>query len=144
MSNLIERLLNHKKVSGNRYKNHIKRLKDKGFENITLINYLLSVGTNQNISKEKNIKKLCKSFNIKNLAKSSSQLSMKVIENLNKDILQSFEFSDVKQKFKNLNLSNVTNDFWIFVKNNINYFSEVLNWWQIIYSDKIRILPGKV
>ena len=114
----------------------IKILKDKGFENITLLNYLLGVGTSHNISTEKNIYNLYNNFNIKNLAKSSPKFSIKVIENLNMKILQSFKFSEVKQKFKDHNLLSVTNDFWMFTKNNINYFSEVLYWWQIINNDK--------
>lgn len=127
------------KKFGKRLENSsIKLFKDKGVENITLINYLLTVGTSQNISKEKNIQNLCKNFSIKNLTKSSPKFSTKVIQELNKDILQSYEFSEVKQKFKDHNLSNVTNNFWIFTKNNINSFSEALNWWEIINSDKIH------
>ena len=33
----------------------IQQLKDRGFENITLLNYLLSIGTSKNLSNEKNI-----------------------------------------------------------------------------------------
>ena len=32
---------------------------------------------------------------------------------------------------------NITEDFWVFVKNNINYFSEVMNWWNIIHSKEV-------
>ena len=115
----------------------IKSLKDKGFENITLINYLLSIGTSKNISKEKNTDNLYKSFNINHLAKSSPKFSLKVLENLNKEILQSYEFSEVKQKFHDQKLLNASNDFWIFAKNNINYFSDVLYWWKIINNEEI-------
>ena len=62
----------------------IKKLKDYGFENITLLNYLLSVGTSKNLSSEKNIDNLIQNFNIKNLAKSSPKFSKKVLESLNK------------------------------------------------------------
>ena len=34
---------------------------------------------------------------------------------------------------------NATNEFWKFSKNNINFFSETLNWWKIIYSNEIYI-----
>ena len=115
----------------------IKSLKDKGFENITLLNYLLSVGTSKNISNEKNIDTLYKSFNINHLAKSSPKFSLKVLENLNKEILQSYEFSEIKQKFHDQKLLNASNDFWIFAKNNINYFSDVLYWWKIINNEEI-------
>ena len=40
----------------------IQQLKDRGFENITLLNYLLSIGTSKNLSNEKNIKNLINEF----------------------------------------------------------------------------------
>ena len=119
----------------------IQSLKNKGFENITLLNYLLSIGTSKNISKEKNINNLCKNFSINFLAKSSPKFSLKVLENLNKEILQSYEYFEVKQKFSDQNLSNATSDFWKFTKNNINYFSDVLYWWKII--NKEDVYPTK-
>ena len=115
----------------------IQQLKDRGFENITLLNYLLSIGTSKNLSNEKNIKNLINDFDIKNLATSSPKFSQEVLEILNKEILQTLEFSEVKQKFEDLNLMNITEDFWVFVKNNINYFSEVMNWWNIIHSKEV-------
>ena len=32
---------------------------------------------------------------------------------------------------------NITEDFWVFVKNNINFFSEVMNWWNIVHSKEV-------
>jgi len=115
----------------------IQQLKDRGFENITLLNYLLSIGTSKNLSNEKNIKNLINDFDIKNLATYSPKFSQEVLEILNKEILQTLEFSEVKQKFADMNLMNITEDFWVFVKNNINFFSEVMNWWNIIHSKEV-------
>ena len=51
--------------------------------------------------------------------------------------MQSYEFSEVKQKFHDQKLLSASNDFWIFAKNNINYFSDVLYWWKIINNEEI-------
>ena len=67
----------------------------------------------------------------------SPKFSQDVLVILNKEILQTLKFSEVKQKFEDLNLMNITEDFWVFVKNNINYFSEVMNWWNIIHSKEV-------
>ena len=115
----------------------IQRLKEEGFENITLLNYLLSIGTSKNLSKEKNKKILSSNFNIKNLAKSPPKFSKKIITNLNKEILQSYNYSEIKTKFEDLKLSNASKDFWTFIKNNINYFHEAYDWWKVIYSDEV-------
>ena len=117
----------------------IQRMYEDGFESLTLLNYLLSIGTSKNLSKEKNIDKLVNNFNIDNLASSSPKFSISVLKLLNKDLLQSYDFSDTKKKFIDLNIKDASEDFWIFIKNNINYFSESLDWIKVINSTEIYI-----
>ena len=117
----------------------IQKMYEEGFENLTLLNYLLSIGTSKNLSKEKNVDMLVNNFDINSLASSSPKFSINVLKLLNKDMLQSFDFSDVKQKFFDLNIKDVNEDFWIFVKNNINIFSESLDWFNTINSTEIYI-----
>ena len=117
----------------------IQKMYEDGFESLTLLNYLLSIGTRKNLSKEKNIDKLVNNFNIDNLASSSPKFSISVLKLLNKDLLQSYDFSDTKKKFIDLNIKDASEDFWIFIKNNINYFSESLDWIKVINSTEIYI-----
>ena len=58
---------------------------------------------------------------------------------LNKEIIQSYDFSEIKHKFVDLNLEGINENFWIFVKNNINFFTESLEWLNIINSNEIYI-----
>ena len=81
---------------------------EDGFESLTLLNYLLSIGTSKNLSKEKNIDKLVNNFNIDNLASSSPKFSISVLKLLNKDLLQSYDFSDTKKKFIDLNIKDAS------------------------------------
>ena len=117
----------------------IQKMYEDGFESLTLLNYLLSIGTSKNLSKEKNIDKLVNNFNIDNLASSSPKFSISVLKLLNKDLLRSYDFSDTKKKFIDLNVKDASEDFWIFIKNNINYFSESLDWIKVINSTEIYI-----
>ena len=117
----------------------IQKMYEDGFESLTLLNYLLSIGTSKNLSKEKNIDKLVNNFNIDNLASSSPKFSISVLKLLNKHLLQSYDFSDTKKKFIDLNIKDASEDFWIFIKNNINYFSESLDWIKVINSTEIYI-----
>jgi len=117
----------------------IQKMYEDGFESLTLLNYLLSIGTSKNLSKEKNIDKLVNNFNIDSLASSSPKFSISVLKLLNKDLLQSYDFSDTKKKFIDLNIKDASEDFWIFIKNNINYFSESLDWIKVINSTKTYI-----
>ena len=117
----------------------IQKMYEDGFESLTLLNYLLSIGTSKNLSKEKNIDKLVNNFNIDNLATSSHKFSLSLLKLLKKDLLQSYDFSDTKKKFIDLNIKDASEDFWIFIKNNINYFSESLDWIKVINSTEIYI-----
>jgi len=112
----------------------IDSIRKKGYENMTLLNYLLSIGTSSNLTKDKDLISLTSKFNINNISPSSPKFSINVLQTLNKDILQSYSFENVSQKFNDLNLKDVKEDFWNFIKNNINFFSECLEWIEIIKS----------
>ena len=115
----------------------IASMRKKGYENMTLLNYLLSIGTSSNLTKEKDLKSLITKFNIENLSSSSPKFLINVVQSLNKEIVQSYSFGDVRQKFIDLNIKDVKEDFWNFIKNNINFFSECLEWLEIIKSTNI-------
>ena len=120
----------------------IEKLRDTGFESLTILNYLLSVGTSSNISSETDLTKLINNYNISNISNSSPKFSIEVLKLLNKEILQKYTYSDVKNKFLDLGI-NADNDFWIFVKNNINFFSECLEWYNIIKTEKSFYIEDK-
>ena len=94
----------------------IASMRKEGYENITLLNYLLSIGTSSNLTKEKDLKSLITKFNIENLSSSSPKFLINVLQSLNKEIIQSYSFGDVRQKFIDLNIKDVKEDFWNFIK----------------------------
>ena len=112
----------------------IQKMKEEGFENITLLNYLLSIGTSVNLSKEILIDSLIKNFNISRLSSGSPKFSIDVLRLLNKDILQKYNFLDVKNRFNDLGIKNLNENFWLFVHNNIEFFHECLEWRELIFS----------
>ena len=112
----------------------IKKMKEEGFENITILNYLLSIGTSVNLTKETNINSLINNFDISNLSSSSPKFSIDVLRLLNKDILQKYSYSDVRGKLQSSEIDSVNEKFWLFVQNNIQFFHEYLDWMDIVFS----------
>jgi len=112
----------------------IKKMKEDGFENITILNYLLSIGTSVNLTKETKINLLIKNFEIGSLSTASPKFSIDILKSLNKDILQKYNFFDVKNKFDELGINDVNENFWLFIHNNIEFFHECLEWRDIIFS----------
>tara|TARA_Y100001970_G_C14251131_1_gene871962 strand:+ start:3347 stop:4684 length:1338 start_codon:yes stop_codon:yes gene_type:complete len=115
----------------------LQKLIESGFESITILNYLSSIGTSNNLSKFKDYNELLKNFNIKQLSTSSPKFSLDVLKQLNKEILQTYDFKDVSEKFIHLGYKNLNEKFWLFINRNINFFSESLDWYNIIYNDEI-------
>ena len=112
----------------------LQKIREDGFENITLLNYLLSIGTSVNLTKEIVIDQLIKNFDISNLSTGSPKFSIEILKLLNKDILQKYNFSDVVEKFKDFGMSDLNENFWLFVHNNIDFFYECIDWKKIIFS----------
>ena len=112
----------------------IQKMKEDGFENITILNYLLSIGSSINLTKEILIDSLIKNFDIKSLSSSSPKFSIDVLRFLNKNILQKYNFLDVKNKFNESGINDVDENFWLFIHNNIEFFHECLEWRNIIFS----------
>jgi len=112
----------------------IQKMKEDGFENITILNYLLSIGSSINLTKEILIDSLIKNFDIKSLSSSSPKFSIDVLRFLNKNILQKYNFLDVKNKFNESGINDVDENFWLFIQNNIEFFHECLEWRNIIFS----------
>ncbi len=110
----------------------IQNFRNEGFENITLLNYFLFIGSSSNIDPIKDLKEIINKFDINNISKSSAKFSRESLVSLNKDTLKLFSYDQVKEKLKNLKNNLQTEKFWRFVKNNITYFHEVSNWEKVV------------
>jgi len=113
----------------------INKLQDLGYEYITILNYLLNIGSNKDIIANKNISYLINNFDLKNISSSNPKFSIDVLKSLNKDILQSFVFDEISDRI-NLICEDLTDKkLWQFTKNNIDFFLEIKNWVDIIKSE---------
>ena len=113
----------------------IESLKEEGYENITLLNYLLNIGSSNDVIAEKDIEALVSNFNLKNISSSSPKFSKEVLKFLNKDILQSYKSNEISLRLVDLNNNLPEDKLWQFVKNNISFFLEIKNWIDVINSE---------
>ena len=112
----------------------IESLKEEGYENITLLNYLLNIGSSNDVIAEKNIEVLVNNFNLKNISSSSPKFSKEVLKSLNKDILQSYKSNEISFRIVELSKNLPQDKLWQFVKNNISFFLDIKNWIDVINS----------
>ena len=112
----------------------IESLKEEGYENISLLNYLLNIGSSNDVIAEKNIEVLVNNFNLKNISSSSPKFSKEVLKSLNKDILQSYKSNEISFRIIELSKNLPQDKLWQFVKNNISFFLDIKNWIDVINS----------
>ena len=112
----------------------IESLKEEGYENITLLNYLLNIGSSNDVIAEKNIEVLINNFNLKNISSSSPKFSKEFLKSLNKDMLQTYKSNEISLRIIELNNNLPQDKLWQFVKNNINFFLEIKDWIEVINS----------
>ena len=110
----------------------IENLKSEGYENITIINYLINIGSSEDIKPEIKIDNIINKFDIKNISNSSAKFSDTVLKSLNADVLKNYDYEQIKSK---INLSNHNIDFkklWRFSHNNIEFLKDIEDWYNTI------------
>ncbi len=110
----------------------IENFRNEGYENITLLNYFLFLGSSSNIDPIKDINEIINKFDIQNLSKSSAKFSIEALKNLNENTIKLFSFNEVSQKLSNIDSGFKKEIFWHFIKNNISFIKESKEWEQLI------------
>ena len=110
----------------------IENFKNQGFENITLLNYFLFIGSSSNIKPMIDLEEIINKFDISNLSKSSAKFSKESLISLNQDTIKLFSFDKIKNRLVGIKDSLQKETFWLFVKNNITYINEVSIWEEVI------------
>ena len=110
----------------------IENFRNDGFENITLLNYFLFLGSSNNIDPIKDLKEITNKFEIKNLSKSAAKFSIESLKNLNQNTIKLFNYEEIKEKLKNIKNEFNNENFWLFVKNNIIFVKNAEDWQELI------------
>ena len=106
----------------------IENLRSEGFEDISIINYLLNIGSSEDIKPETKLQNIISNFDIKNISNSSAKFSDHVLKSLNSDLLKIYNYEDIKSKFESLDNKIDSKKLWKFSQHNIEFFKDIENW----------------
>ena len=112
----------------------IDKLKEEGFENVTILNYLMHIGSSKDIKIQTNIEDILKNFDIKNISTSSCKFSLDILKSLNSDTIKSYSFNNIASRLDIISNNISKEKFWRFSKNNLNFFLEIKEWERSITS----------
>ena len=110
----------------------IENLRSEGYEDISIINYLLNIGSSEDIKPESKLDTVINNFDIKNISSSSAKFSDNILKSLNSDLLKIYNFEDIKSKFELLDIKVDSKKLWKFSQNNIDFFKDIENWLRTI------------
>ncbi|APR99098.1 glutamate--tRNA ligase [Wolbachia endosymbiont of Folsomia candida] len=119
----------------------IKSIKEDEIEPMALSSYLVKLGTSDSIEAHINMQSLIDSFDIKKFSSASTQFNLSEVHKLNNKILQQMSFEMVKKRLAQIGVD--SSEFWYFIRNNIEKFSEVAEWWQICKSSIEPVILNK-
>ena len=106
----------------------IENLRSEGYEDISIINYLLNIGSSEDIKSETKLENIISNFDIKNISNSSAKFSDHVLKSLNSDLLKIYNYEDIKSKFESLDNKIDSKKLWKFSQHNIEFFKDIENW----------------
>ena len=110
----------------------IENLRSEGYEDISIINYLINIGSSEDIKPETKLDNIISNFDIKNISSSSAKFSDHVLKSLNSDLLKIYNYEDVKLKFDLLDIKVDSQKLWKFSQHNIDFFKDIENWLRTI------------
>ncbi|MCX3065761.1 glutamate--tRNA ligase, partial [Wolbachia endosymbiont of Drosophila pseudotakahashii] len=110
----------------------IKSIKEDEIEPMALVSYLVKLGTSNPIEACACMQSLIDSFDIKKFSSASAQFSLSEMYKLNSKVLQQMLFEMVQDRLNQIGVG--SSEFWYFIRNNIERFSEVAKWWKICKS----------
>ena len=110
----------------------IENVRSEGYEDISIINYLINIGSSEDIKPEIKLDNIISNFDIKNISSSSAKFSDHVLRSLNSDLLKIYNYEDVKLKFDLLDIKVDSQKLWKFSQHNIDFFKDIENWLRTI------------
>jgi len=110
----------------------IENFRDEGYENISLLNYFLFIGSSSNIDPIKDLNEIVKKFDIQSLSRSSAKFSIESLRNLNENTIKLFSYNEINHKLKNIKSNFQKESFWRFIKNNISFIKQAKEWEEVI------------
>ena len=110
----------------------IENLKAHGYEDVSIINYLINIGSSEDIKPETVKDNIIKNFDIKNISTSSAKFSEDVLKSLNADILKNYTFEQASKRINFIDSDIDLEKLWIFSHNNISYIKDIIVWSEVV------------
>lgn len=99
-------------------------------EPMSVNSFFAIAGTSKPVIPFKDLESLAQYFALDSFSKSATSYSQQDLLRLNHKLIMQLNFDDVQNKID----PNITHDFWLAVRSNLNTVSEINDWWNICHA----------
>ena len=121
----------------------IKRFKEDGYSTESILSYLYSVGLNADYSFKEISKNEYVDFDLSKISKNLPKLDLSKIDHFQKLALRTLSLKELLNEFNNLIDFEIKENEWNLIKNNVEKYSDILEFLEIIRRNKIENSPSE-
>lgn len=115
----------------------IATLRKDGLEAQTIVNFLAKVGSSESPRAEDEMADLIESFSFKKFSKAPTKYDPTQLFKLNAKRVHGLKFADVKGRLNEIGLSDIDEDFWNAVHQNLEKVADIKEWWDICRKERV-------
>jgi glutamyl-tRNA synthetase len=113
----------------------IRDLKKQGIDAMSINSLLAKLGTSDNVAPYKKLANLVETFDINKFSSGAINYNEKDLLNLNRKIVNSKNYKEIKQDLAALNITISSENFWNSIKDNIVTYLDIIIWQEILSND---------
>ncbi len=121
----------------------IKKFKEEGYSTESILSYLYSVGLNADYSFKEISKNEYVDFDLSKISKNLPKLDLSKIDHFQKLALRTLSLKELLNEFNNLIDFEIKENEWNLIKNNVEKYSDILEFLEIIRRNKIENSPSE-
>jgi len=93
--------------------------------------HLSRLGTSDPIEAFTDIVQLVESFDMGKMSRNPPKFDIEELVRINSRVLHQMSFGDIVKRLHELDLHNITEEFWLAVRSNLTNISDVKDWWHV-------------
>lgn len=112
-------------------------------EPMAIDSFFTLIGSSAMVKPYKSLEELAKDFDIDGLSKSPTTYVKEELDRLNHKLLLEYDYNEIRPRLLELGLEQITEEFWLVARPNLEKLSDLKTWWQICFAPAIPENPDK-
>ena len=107
---------------------------EKHIEAMAINSFFANIGTSNNLVAYSDMSELIKKFDISIFSLSATTYMPEDLERLNEKLVHTLSFDAIKDRLKEIDIENISEEFWNGVRPNLKTIADAKLWWEICHN----------